>query len=796
MDAHKNFAYSLITVAPAPASSGTSMTVADGTVFPSAPFNATVWPVDELPLAANAEIVRVTNIAGNVLTVTRAQESSSARTIVVGDQIAATVTNKTLTDIESAIPSTAGLISAINVSAGGAAENLSALTFSNGGGVSFGLNASVVTATVATNYQSQGAYLTTAALSQDSSKYAGTNGAITGGSITVNTSGISVNLPAYLTTAQPVGAYLTTAALSQDSSKYAFTGFTSTTIAGAVVAGTHDTQGLKLAVPAFLTTAQSPGAYLTTAALSQDSSKYAATGFTTTTAAGAVIAGTHDTLGLKLGVPAFLTTAQPVGAYLTTARASNDAIGLNTALTANGVAWTVNSSGLSLNVPAFLTTAALSADSSKYAATGFTTTTVAGDVIAGTLNTQGLKLAVPSYLTAAPGGGITNIKVSAGTLSAFRSDISFNDSNGISFGLATNGVITGTVDTYTAVTFSNSNGVSFGIAGSVVTATVKTDYLTTAMQSNAATISNIRVSAGAGNNLLSAMTFANSNNISFGINASTLTASVVPPGTLSMWPFILPGSTAVSTYYAGSTSQGGGGGSTQTGVTHSLYVVPMPLAAALAFSELRMGMSNTRSTAGTGSATHVYSAGIYTNNAGTLSLVKGYYGGIFVSQNSVTAQTFRVWTATTGSNSVGGAYAGIRFETVYSSQGNISANSQIDNGLKFVRIDDGVATTLTECQYYLAFGLASVSSGVNLYSNAGVLQSNAISSLHIPDLGRENSTQTSNYLPAWGAISTTYTSVSNAATFFPLPNAIAISNMSMSNSAWQRFHLPFMRNHS
>jgi hypothetical protein len=89
----------------------------------------------------------------------------------------------------------------VNISAGTTSNNLTALTFSNASGVSFGLNGSVITATVQTNYQSSGAYLTTAALSQDSSKYAGTNGAITGGSITVNTSGVSVNLPAYLTTA-------------------------------------------------------------------------------------------------------------------------------------------------------------------------------------------------------------------------------------------------------------------------------------------------------------------------------------------------------------------------------------------------------------------------------------------------------------------------------------------------------------------------------------------------------------------------------------------------------------------
>lgn len=55
---------------------------------------------------------------------------------------------------------------------------------------------------------------------------------------------------------------------------------------------------------------------------------------------------------------------------LTTARASNDAIGLNTALTANGVSVTANSSGLSLNFPAFLTTAAVSNHSHGFSASG------------------------------------------------------------------------------------------------------------------------------------------------------------------------------------------------------------------------------------------------------------------------------------------------------------------------------------------------------------------------------------------------------------------------------------------
>jgi len=102
-DAHKNFAVSLVATAPSPAASGTSLvvTASEGSRFPAVSFNATVWPAGAQPTPANAEIVRVTNISTDTFTITRAQESTSARTIVVGDQIAASVTAKTLTDAEA-----------------------------------------------------------------------------------------------------------------------------------------------------------------------------------------------------------------------------------------------------------------------------------------------------------------------------------------------------------------------------------------------------------------------------------------------------------------------------------------------------------------------------------------------------------------------------------------------------------------------------------------------------------------------------------------------------------------------
>lgn len=102
-DTHKNLAYSTVATAPSPATSGTSLVVAagQGTLFPTPPFNATIWITAANPITTNAEIVRVTGISTDTLTIVRAQEGTVARTVVVGDQIAATITAKTLTDVEN-----------------------------------------------------------------------------------------------------------------------------------------------------------------------------------------------------------------------------------------------------------------------------------------------------------------------------------------------------------------------------------------------------------------------------------------------------------------------------------------------------------------------------------------------------------------------------------------------------------------------------------------------------------------------------------------------------------------------
>jgi hypothetical protein len=121
-DAHKNFAYSTITGTTSPngsdpGNSGTTITVqyGQGALFPPVPFNATIWPTGVQPtLTGNtnstAEIVRVTNIQDDTLTVIRADgatgepnNTSVNRTIVVGDQIAAGITDRTIDDVNDPI---------------------------------------------------------------------------------------------------------------------------------------------------------------------------------------------------------------------------------------------------------------------------------------------------------------------------------------------------------------------------------------------------------------------------------------------------------------------------------------------------------------------------------------------------------------------------------------------------------------------------------------------------------------------------------------------------------------------
>ena len=108
-DVRANLATSAVATAPSPATSGTSLVVTSGhgSRFPDpatyGAYNATVWATGALPDPANAEIVRVTARSTDTLTIVRAQEGTTARTVIVGDLVALSITKKVLDDADATL---------------------------------------------------------------------------------------------------------------------------------------------------------------------------------------------------------------------------------------------------------------------------------------------------------------------------------------------------------------------------------------------------------------------------------------------------------------------------------------------------------------------------------------------------------------------------------------------------------------------------------------------------------------------------------------------------------------------
>ena len=159
----------------------------------------------------------------------------------------------------------------VNFSAGTTSNNLTQVSFKDTNGVSFGLNAGTITATVKTDYQTSGNYLTTAMASNRGSDFVQATAAFAGtnASGTINSTGISVS----------VGNYITTADLSQNSSKYMqaweLTGNTAGTTSSLQGTKIYFEGGNSITVSGSSNTVKfSVGNYITTADLSQNSSKY------------------------------------------------------------------------------------------------------------------------------------------------------------------------------------------------------------------------------------------------------------------------------------------------------------------------------------------------------------------------------------------------------------------------------------------------------------------------------------------------------------------------------------------
>ena len=632
----------------------------------------------------------------------------------------------------------------LNVSAGSTSNNLTAMTFNNANGVSFGLSGSVLTGSVATNYQpagaylttamqsnassnfqSTGAYLTTAMQSNAGSNFVGLNSALTGNGVsaTINSSGISLNVPAFLTTAMQSNAGSNFIGTSQSSlfqqvsntsaitsnafansatTKFAGTGFTGTNAtatinsnglqlsianpggagttsyynqiaagASTVTSGTvvfSSANGVSFGLNGSTMTASHNG--LTTAMQSNAGSNFVGLNSALT---GNGVSATINSSGISLNVPAFLTTAmqsnassnfQSTGAYLTTAMQSNagsNFVGLNSALTGNGVSATINSSGISLNVPAFLTTAMQSNAGSNFAGTGFTGTNASA-----TLNSNGLQLSV-----GAGGGG--------GTTSYY---------NQIAAGAST--VTSGTV------VFGNSNGVSFGLNGSTMTASVATNYqsqgayLTTAMVSNA------------GSNFVNASGAFNGTNITGTIGSNGLSLSVANPSggagvTMSdFFPMQMAASSTTS--FAQNT-------------LHFAHIIPNANIS-MTCVEMMWSLSMSSSAIATWNKGSTLSYGIYSEDpSGT-------------RMNSVATSSMAFIHSASSNVSYGLTLsAGTNSATLSTAASALTAFNQA--GYKIVSLP--IATSLSAGLYYFGYAMSTSSAGANVAMTHSYIMNNEAS---------------------------------------------------------------------
>lgn len=327
---------------------------------------------------------------------------------------------------------------------------------------------------------------------------------------------------------------------------------------------------------------------------------------------------------------------------LTTARASNDGIGLNTAQT--NVTWTVNSNGLSLNAGGY----------------AGTTSGFAGNLISGSIthDSVGLNLSLnhPAWLTTAMQSNaatISNINVSAGTTSNNLSAVTFNNANGITFGLnastitaSHNGLTTARASTdgiglntaQTNVTWTvNSGGISLNAGGYAGTGTSATNASIT-LNSNGLAISvaapggggltNINVSAGTTSNNLSALTFNNANGVSFGLNGSTVTASVNAGGATTLSGYL---EAFIDRELLAA----------QIG-NNQLFVQPMNLRAPVQFGQIGWINNYSNATNSSNSATLTLQVGFYSRTGDTLSLITSTSNSYAVT-NSGTVGSYSIY---------------------------------------------------------------------------------------------------------------------------------------------------------
>jgi len=294
--------------------------------------------------------------------------------------------------------------------------------------------------------------------------FAGTQTSVTNASISVNTRGISLNIPEgkmYFVDASGVSWSTNSSGLSTSITAYYNSSHTHGNMTTASTTGTDikyssSSNGLTLGIPNYIT---SGGNIIT---IDGNKTSSGATGYsiissgTLTLAGGSNITLIQNGNIVSISGPEYFagttTAATNVGLTVNSQgiRVSLDTAGLTSfgdgvnVIAAGGSTAASNATIAFINanrVSFTLNSDSLSASIGEYIKTGFTTTATAGTELVGTANSDGLKLGVPAFMTTY--SAIRGVIVSDSTYTS--GSISFSNANNISFGSSGEGVITASI---------------------------------------------------------------------------------------------------------------------------------------------------------------------------------------------------------------------------------------------------------------------------------------------------------------------------------------------------------------
>lgn len=664
------------------------------------PSGSPAQPSDEIPIARGgsnfqilaSDIANLASTLGGGIEVSLGGNTAGAlQPVSSGTLFLAGGPNVTLSQIGNSVSISAGTAAAANlsVSAGGSSGNFGGITFAPANGLTWGLNNGTITGSVA---------------------------------------------------AQSVQ--------TQASGNIGATGFATTTQAGALIAGTHNTVGFTLGVPAFLTTQS---------VQTQASGAIAGTGVTTTTQAGSTLGVTHNTAGLSLALPPWITTAAGGGGGIDVSLGGNTAgalalVSTGTLFLAGGPNVTLSQNGNSVSISAGTAAAAnlsvsagttsgafggvtfnnangvsfglnngtISASvaaqsvqtqaSGNIGATGFATTTAAGSVIVGTNNTAGFTLGVPPFLTAA-GGGANTATVSAlgNTTQASSGTLALSAFNVSAAGLISAGISGNTL----FISAPATTGLSQSMFAASNT-TLGTSGTQTIGQLTLAGAGNVSVGVSNGSYVISGAGGGAGGGVNFGVSTGGNTAGAT--GTVSTGNVVLVGSGPISlsqaTGAAGSAatitinappiSSISGTGQVSVAVGGSTISIGVPIQSVFVTGNSTQASSGTLSSVGSLliNAAGGLSAGF---SNGSLVLSGGAGGGVATATLFATGNTTQGSTATAALSSL--LFNGAGGNTVGFSNGSVQIS--------------GVTTAGLISAFKVSAGASSVNATAVTYSNSG-----------------------------------------------------------------------------